>query len=62
VNDYDIFLDLFGKWCKMAKENRESEEARSMLSKAAAVYDTFTDEQRFEVDECVLRMQLWFGV
>ena len=62
MNDYDTFLDLYGKWCKMAKDNRDSEETKEMLSKAAAVYDTFTDEQRFEIDEYVLRMQLWFGV
>ena len=63
MNDYDTFLDLFGKWCKMAKDGKEhSEEAKLLLWSAIDIYNKFSDEQQFEVDEYILRMRLWFGV
>jgi hypothetical protein len=62
-NDYDIFLDLFGKWCVMAKDGKkDTEEAKVIWDKATVIYDKFTDEEVFNVDEYILRMRLWFGV
>ncbi len=62
-NDYNTVLDLFGKWCRLAKDGKkDTEEAKAILAQADVIYMKFTDNEAFKVDEHILRMRLWFGV